>query len=63
MNGVRRRSSCLPNHLLGHEADGGVAKVVMPLAAHPLNMVVATSWTENVWRSPACLTTIMCRRG
>jgi hypothetical protein len=41
MNGMHSRSSCPPNHFLSHEADGGgVAKVVMPLAAHPFNMVV-----------------------
>ena len=41
MNGMHRRSSCRPSHFLGHEADGGgIAKVVMPLAAHPFNMVV-----------------------
>lgn len=35
------RSSCPPNRFLGHETDGGgIAKVVMPLAAHPFNMVV-----------------------
>ncbi len=36
-----RRSSCPPSYFLDHETDGrGIAKVVMPLAAHPFNMVV-----------------------
>jgi hypothetical protein len=38
---MHRRSSCPPNHFLCHETDGGgIAKVVMSLAAHPFNMVV-----------------------
>lgn len=41
MNGMHRRSSCPPSYFLDHETDGrGIAKVVMPLAAHPFNMVV-----------------------
>jgi hypothetical protein len=41
MNGMHRRSSCPPNHFLGHETDGGdIAKVVIALAAHPFNMIV-----------------------
>jgi hypothetical protein len=41
MNGMHCRLSSLPSHFLGHETDGGgIAKVVMSLAAHPFNMVV-----------------------
>jgi hypothetical protein len=41
MNGVHRRSSRPPGSFHGHETDGGgVAKVVMPLASHPFNMIV-----------------------
>src|SRR5580692_10804718 len=41
VQGRAPQSSCPPNHLLGHEPDGGgVTKLVMSLAAHPFNMVV-----------------------